>query len=614
VVSSKANPFTAYISEILRAEGLNEFAIGDIVSVSLATLNAYDIVIVGDMPLTKAQVRMFTKWVVAGGNLIAMHPDRQLAALLGVTANSETLSNAYLRVDTSSEPGAGLVGETMQFHGTAYLYNLKGASAIAQLFSTETTATPFPAVTLNHEGAGQAAAFTYDLSRSVVYTRQGNPAWSGQRRDGQSGPVRSDNLYFGTASFDPQPDWVDLSKVSIPQADEQQRLLANLVLKMNLHRKPLPRFWYFPGGSKAVVVMTGDDHATQSATARRFNDFLAASPAGCSVEDWQCVRSSSYLVARQGSRGSLTDSQVSNYTSLGFEISIHVDSAPTCANQTLSELEASYDRDLASLAAQFPSLPSPRTNRRHCVGWRDYDSQPLVELKHGIRFDTNYYYWPSSWVKNRVGMFTGSGMPMRFADRNGALIDVYQAATQMTDESGQSYPMNIDTLLDNAIGPSQFYGAFVANMHNDLSGGGWKYPGPGANQIVASARARGVPIVSSQQMLTWVDGRNASSFGSLLWKNNTLSFTISADRGARNIQAMLPVNSSVGTLTRITFDDKPGSFIVESRMGVSYAIFAASTGAYKAVYGDGATTKHVVHADKGHSRHNACHFTASAKC
>ena len=43
---------------------------------------------------------------------------------------------------------------------------------------------------------GQAAAFTYDLARSVVETRQGNPAWSGQERDGQA-PIRSDDLFFG---------------------------------------------------------------------------------------------------------------------------------------------------------------------------------------------------------------------------------------------------------------------------------------------------------------------------------------------------------------------------------------------------------------------------------
>ena len=83
-------------------------------------------------------------------------------------------------------------------------------------------------------------------------------------------------MYFGAASFDPKPDWVDLNKVAIPQADEQQRLLANLILQMNAAKKPLPRFWYFPSGFKAAVVMTGDDHgsfysgsATSSAV-RRF--------------------------------------------------------------------------------------------------------------------------------------------------------------------------------------------------------------------------------------------------------------------------------------------------------------------------------------------------------
>ena len=39
---------------------------------------------------------------------------------------------------------------------------------------------------------------------------------------------------------------------------------------------------------------------------------------------------------------------------------------------------------------------------------------------------------------------------MRFADLDGSLIDVYQENTNMTDESGQSYPATVDALLDNA--------------------------------------------------------------------------------------------------------------------------------------------------------------------
>ena len=88
-------------------------------------------------------------------------------------------------------------------------------------------------------------------------------------------------------------------------------------------------------------------------------------------------------------------------------------------------------------------------------------------------------------------MFTGSGMPMRFADLDGSMIDVYQAATQMTDESDQTYPFTINSLLDNALGPEGYYGVFTANMHTDSASSS------GADAIVASAQARGVPVVSA---------------------------------------------------------------------------------------------------------------------
>ena len=92
---------------------------------------------------------------------------------------------------------------------------------------------------------------------------------------------------------------------------------------------------------------------------------------------------------------------------------------------------------------------------------------PSVELAHGIRLDTNYYYWPGTWVQDRPGFFTGSGFPMRFAAIDGSPIDVYQAATQLTDESGQTIPTEIKALLDKALGTEGYYGVITANMHTD---------------------------------------------------------------------------------------------------------------------------------------------------
>ena len=192
---------------------------------------------------------------------------------------------------------------------------------------------------------GQAAGFAYDLARSVVYTRQGNPAWSGQERDGEAGPIRSERPVLRRPAT--QPDWVDLNKVAIPQADEQQRLLANLITTMNLDRKPLPRFWYLPRFEKAAVVMTGDDHATRNGTAARFDTYQAQSPAGCSVAQWGCVRATSYVYPSV----SLSDAQAAAYEAAGFEVALHVNT--DCANWTPSSLEGFYSDQLATFAAKY---------------------------------------------------------------------------------------------------------------------------------------------------------------------------------------------------------------------------------------------------------------------
>ncbi len=515
---------------------------------------------------------MLGDWVAAGGDLIAMRPDKQLAGLLGLTDTGTTLANAYMRVDASRQPGAGIVSQTMQFHGAADRYALNGATSVADLYSSASAATTAPAVTMRSVGAngGRAAAFTYDLARSVVYTRQGNPAWAGQERDGFA-PIRSDDLFFGAAPFDPQPNWVDLSKVAIPQADEQQRLLVNLIGVLTADKKPQPRFWYFPRGVKAAVIMTGDDHA-QGGTAGRWNQYLAASPAGCSVAQWECIRGTSYVYPSSP----LTDAQAASFAAQGFEVSVHVNT--NCADFTQQALDGFFTDQLVDFHAEYPSVSGPVTHRTHCIAYSDWSSTPKVELAHGMRLDGNYYYWPPTWVVNVPGMFTGSGMPMRFADLDGSMIDVYQATTQMTDESEQTYPFTIDTLLDRAVGPTGYYGAFNANMHTDNA------VHAGSDAIVASAKARGVPVVSAQQMLTWLDGRGGSTFQNIGYTGDVLSFRVAVGAGATGLRGMVPATFAGKALKSMTRDGAPLAYTRETIKGVDYAFFPATAGAFTAAY------------------------------
>ncbi len=259
----------------------------------------------------------------------------------------------------------------------------------------------------------------------------------------------------------------------------------NLIEDVAPDRAPIPRFWYLPFGKKAAVVMTGDDHAL-GGTAGRFDRYLALSPAGCSVVDWECVRATSYIYPVSP----LTAAQAARVHGPGLR-------GRRPPVEQLPKLDARLARDRLHAAAEHLRLEVPgragprlepdalRRVERLGLGAED-------RARFGIRLDTNYYHYPGAWIGSKPGFMTGSGIPMRFADLDGSLIDVFQAATQMTDESGQAYPATADALLDKALGPEGYYGIFTANMHTDHA------DHAGSDAIVAAAQARSVPIISAQ--------------------------------------------------------------------------------------------------------------------
>ena len=337
---------------------------------------------------------------------------------------------------------------------------------------------------------------------------------------------------------------------------------------------PFPSFWYFPSFRKAVVVMTGDEHASGDGTRDRWNSFAAASPAGCSVDDWQCVRGTSYVYrARRHERR-----RGRGLHRAGLR-------ARPAREHGLRRLDAGLlESDLASelvdFAAQFPSVPAPTTNRTHCIPWSDWASQPVIELAHQIRLDTNYYVWPPSWVQDRPGFFTGSGMPMRFAQTDGSLIDVYQAATQMSNESGQSFPFTIDTLLDRALGPEGYYGAFTAYMHTDAGPRTVRRGQPTSSRGAGARRRGGLGQADAD-----LDRRaQRLDFGAPTWNGQDLAFSVVQGLGARNLRALLPVTAGTRTLAALTSGGAPVAYSVERVEGSDFAVFAADTGSYVATY------------------------------
>jgi hypothetical protein len=106
----------------------------------------------------------------------------------------------------------------------------------------------------------------------------------------------------------------------------------------------------------------------------------------------------------------------------------------------------------------------------------------------------------------------------------------------------------------------------------------------GSDAIVASAQSRGVPVVSAKQMLDWLDGRNASSFASIAWSNDTLSFEVNAAAKAIGLRGMVPARVGNRDLVGITRDGSAVSFTTGVVKGKAYAFFPATSGSYAASY------------------------------
>ena len=225
----------------------------------------------------------------------------------------------------------------------------------------------------------------------------------GQERDASSPKaIRSDDLFFGGS----QPDWVDLDRVQVPSADEQQRLLANLITGMQQDRMPLPRFWYLPWGLKAAVVLTGDDHGTASTrtqvtTYRNMNRRLLGGRLAVRAlhfyvfPDAPLSDSRSRTSRRRASRSRCT-------CWISGRRAARRTSATNCNNDR-RVIAADSSIQLATFATKWPSAASPATNRSHCIVWSDWVGTPLAEVGEGIRLDTNYYYWPGAGYRTAPG-------------------------------------------------------------------------------------------------------------------------------------------------------------------------------------------------------------------
>ena len=141
-------------------------------------------------------------------------------------------------------------------------------------------------------------------------------------------------------------------------------------------------------------------------------------------------------------------------------------------------------------------------------------------------------------------MFTGSGMPMRFADLDGSMIDVYQAATQMTDESGQTVPAQHQLAARQRARPR----GLLRRLHREHAHRQRLERGLGRDRRLGAVARRAGRLGAADAGLARRPQRVLVQ-RALLEREQAELQRSAVGAGANGLRGMVPTTSSVGALT-----------------------------------------------------------------
>ena len=574
LVLAADNKFGSFAGEILKTEGFNEFQIElhTAARVTLKYLKQFDVIILTEASLTAAEKEMFARYVYEGGNLIAFKPDKKLSDVFGIVNAGGTIADGYIAINNNEEIGKGITSESLQFHGEADKYGLKGGKQIAALYKDAITTSEYPAVVINDYGKGHAMAFLYNLPESIVYTRQGNYRYAGREMDGITG-IRAMDLFTN--------GWVDTSKNMLNQADEQMRLLSHGIEKMNSYSKPLPRFWYFPDGLKCLVTLNNDgEDSKEDEFQQQFKDV-----------DSMGAKMTLYVKEVDLISKRWTDT----WSKKGFEISGHPDDTRQAINPDWKTMDGVYKRLINKLNSEY-GLAAMHTVTNHWFVWcgknidgtSDFAAQACIEEKNGIGLDCNYAHYDNNSNQGHFlgalgtsqGNYNGSGLAMKFADINSHVINVYQQLNNLYDQQymehkdQDGYYNCFKGLMDRSL-ENEVYSYISIKAHNNE----YYFSKMPLMKILDYANSKGIPVWTELKLLDFLKAKDEATFTDINWTNNQLSFKIKSSLTHSNgLCCMIPFVHNGKKISKITANGVIQSYSVKMIKGVEYALLTIRPG------------------------------------
>ncbi len=588
--------------EMLRVEGLPY-----VQAIDLAALNqemlaqaAAILLLPGDVDRSTAE--RLRDYVVAGGGLVVVRPGSTLTSLCGLEPLPATTAHGYLCVQARSAAAAGIASGALQFHAPLQHASAVDAEPLAWLCDAAGVATSIPAATIRQLGQGTVATWCYDLAESVVLSRQGDPALVDTEHDGLEG-VRACEMFAG---------FVDLDRIALPQADEQQRLLVN-VLHVVAARMPLPRLWYFPANADSLLICTGDSHNNPANAVddvlQRVERFGGSMSVYYTPPPTNTVRRAARRIRAWVEQGTplqdvlphtevVTPYHADAWRRRGHEFALH------------PYVEEGLEAGWARYWEQFTGLGfgSFVTTRTHRVLWSGWTETARVQAGYGVGMNLDYYHVgptfqraDGSWA---FGYFTGSGLPMRFVNDDGRLLSIWQQTTQLVDEQLIAMPWGANFAgvdgteaieIASHLVRTAARGAYAAlggQFHIDPFAvpGPWTEPaGIYLDGVLAACNDLNVPIQAAATWHEFTQGRAECRFEQIHWEEQAQRLHISLSSTVDGLTLLLPVQMKLLNLVELQVNRKEIPIAVRRVGATLYSVAVLEPGAslIQARYGSG---------------------------
>jgi hypothetical protein len=559
--SNASNTFAGYIEEILDIEGFTLWSAIDLAQDELTTelLATATSVILADIAPSETVQQSLRSFVQRGGNLVALHPPREMADLFGLAPSRSIVNMAatdrYLKLEDAHPLARDPLAPALQFVGEADLYIPEHADTLAWIAGNREQATGFSAVCTYTAGRGKTAAFAYDLATCVVRLHQGNPvnASTGTNPDADGdGRWIPNDLFVG--QLDPELK-------HLPQADIHQDLLVRILGWITSDSAPIPRFWYFPHAAPAVAYFNGDSDGM----GREAYDTVVGL-----AEKYE-AKFTIYLMEQHHALISPDDKADLERRGHGFGQHVILD-----MQTTVEEARQEVARSLAAYEAFYGERPL--TNRGHCLVWPGWTEMVEFLSAGGVRLDQNFI--PRRFLQH--GYLNGSALPVKFMREDGRLLDVYEQNTHLTDDGS----VEIDKFLipagtpDDVVATSlrllddcvnRFHGVFQASFHPQLTSMSVMWL---LEALLEACRNAGIPTVNGDEWVAFNDGRRQSRIESIAVDDDAgcYVFEVSSSQTVQGLTIMLPYHARARTLERITLDDIDLSPGVTPVKGVDYGL------------------------------------------